>query len=228
MLTLKHLKRLHLGFTVPPGPEAMLDWFEALHASYIRNGEPTSPHVVLPDGRHATAAFNCEALLCHGNLRELAATALVIKLRQSGLSNIDGVFGSPRSTTLAADLGRLLWVPNYVVETAVGGGMVFRGGDLVPVGSVLLGVEASVRTLEVAATAAGAILCGAPNKVSFHPKVATIVYYPESLRTPAHENVMAIVEKEVAVWAEVDCPLCTQGSQAIPLDGKDKAKLFAK
>lgn len=96
----------------------------------------------------STGFFLCKRVLKFGNLREILGACIIERLEKAGLVRgfVKGVFGVPYSSiTLAADVARLLCVPNYIVEKGPKNDsgkdtMVFKDDDPIPAGSVLLQV----------------------------------------------------------------------------------------
>jgi len=218
-----------------PSSEDALEWLGLCQAGWVYKGNPTKPHVELASLKHSTGFFLCRKLLKYGNLREIIAACIIARLREAGIGEVDGVFGAPSSsTTLAADVGRLLRVPNYELEkgpkdAAGKTTMVFKADDPVPADSVLLSIEELMTTTESNSAARRAIVDANPYPVQFAPFIGVFVYRPPVIRrqAPNGDIIVPFVEKQIDAWDPQDCPECKKGSVAIKAKGDNWVKLLA-
>lgn len=203
-----------------PLDEDILEWFRLLEAGWVHSGDPKKPHAKLASGKCSTGFFLCKRVLKFGNLREILAACIIRKL---GLIDVDGVFGAPYSSiTLAADVARLLGVPNYIVEKGPKDAkgkdtMVFKDDDPIPEGSELLQVEELITTSGSCDAAKQAIITGNPFRVEFAPFIGVLVHRPPEIvrALPDGRKIEAVVERKVDAWDPADCPWCKQGSLAL-------------
>lgn len=228
MLTRETLKKLNLRYYTGshlPSPEDALEWFGVLEAGWIHDGNPARPHAKLASKKCSTGFFLCKRVLKFGNLREILAMCIVQKLQESvGALNIDGVYGAPYSSiTLAADVARLLGVPNYIVEkgpkdTNGKDTMIFKDDDPIPEDSTLLEVEGLTTVATSATAATEAIVRGNPYPVKFAPFVGVLVHRPPEIvhQLPDGRQIVAFIERQVDAWDPSDCPWCKQGSLPLP------------
>lgn len=229
MLTKEYLMELdlirYMGRHLP-SEEDVLEWFAVLQAGWAHNGDPKKPHAKLHSGKCSTGFFLCKRVLKYGNLREILAACIVERLEETGLVRgfVKGVFGAPYSSiTLAADVARLLCVPNYIVEKGPKDAngkdtMVFKDDDPIPAGSVLLQVEELITTSDSAMMAKEAIVRGNPHAVRFSPFIGALVHRPPEInrKLPDDRIIVPFIEKQVEAWWPADCPLCKQGSKPLP------------
>lgn len=229
MMNLESLTRLNPDHFSPvldnmPTSEEALEWFKILHAGWVHSGDPQKPHAVLHSGKHSNGFFLCKKVLKYGNLREILAACIINKLRKVGLGKVDGVFGSPYSSILlAGDVGRLLRVPIYVPEKdptdPTGKKMIFKPDDPVPEDSVLLQIEELVTTFDSGQATLSAIYGGNFYKVLISPFVGVLVYRPPRIDRvlPDGRIIVSFIEKQIDAWnPPPNCPLCKQGSAAVP------------
>ena len=207
-----------------PTPEDTLEWFQLLRGGWIHNGDPKRPHAKLASGKCSTGFFLCKRVLKFGNLRRILAACIIKELKKAGLGMVDGVFGAPYSSiTLAADVGDLLGVPNYIVEKGPKDAnskdtMIFKDDDPIPEGSTLLEIEELITVATSATSATQAIVCGNPYPVKFAPFVGVLVHRPpEIIRClPDGRQIMAFIERQVDAWDPSVCPKCKEGSVPLP------------
>lgn len=218
-----------------PSAEEIMHWFEVLEAGWVHDDNPKRPHAKLHSGKCSDGFFLVKKVLKYGNLREVLAAALVAKIPGPWRDKIGGVFGAPYSSiTLAADVARLLGVPNFIVEKGPKtfdnkAAMIFSADDPIPVDTMLFQVEDLITTFDSAQLTQEAIMAGNPEPVCFIPYIGAVVYRPSVyFDSYGGRRVIALVDKTVSAWDQADCPLCKQGS--IPLPPKVKgnwAKLTA-
>lgn len=222
MITREDLMSFNLHYSGTNWKESdILEWFSVLGAGWVHNGDPNKPHALLHSGRHSDGFFLCKKVLKFGNLREILAAMIAYQIRQKVFSKkINGVFGAPYSSiTLAADVARLLGVPNYIPEKdpVDPKKMVFKPDDPIPEGASLLQVEELITTFDSAQLAKDAIVAGNPNKVEFIPFIGSVIHRPSKMCDEYDgRKLIAIVNRQVSAWEAVDCPLCKQGSVALP------------
>ena len=211
-------------FQVPPSEDEVLEWFKVLKAGWVHNGNPRQCHALLHSGKHSDGFFLCKRVLKYPNLREILAKALALAFRSDSRGNhekVDGVFGAPYSSiTLAAEVGRFLGVPNYIVEKHyfqdIGNAMVFKSDDPIPEGARLLQVEELITTFDSAKATRDAIVAGNPNRVEFVPFVCTLVHRPSKMCEEYEgAKLVAIINRQVSAWDQTDCPLCKLGSVVV-------------
>jgi len=217
-----------------PEPKEAMEWFGALKAGWVHDGDPKKPHAQLASKKCSTGFFLVKKVLGFGNLREILAACIIKELRKVGLGKVDGVFGSPYSSILlAGDVGRLLGVKTYVPEkdpcNVAGKLMLFKPDDPVPEGSVLLQIEELMTTSGSCMETKQAIVAGSPYPVVFAPFVGVLVHRPPKI---VHElsdgrKIVPFIEKQVDAWDPPDCPWCKQGSIPLPPKGENWAKLTA-
>jgi len=215
-------------------PIVALEWFAALQAGWVHNGDHNKPHAILHSGLHSDGFFLCKRVLGFANLREILAGAIVVRLARANMDhNIGGVFGSPYSSILlAAEVARILRVKVYVPEKdptdPAGKCMIFKSDDPIPEGARLLQIEELVTTFDSGEATANAIVGGNPCPVAFMPFVGVLVHRPKIInRTLAdRREIVPFIEKQVSAWPADDCPLCKAGSPAV-FPKKDWAKLTA-
>lgn len=218
-----------------PSPKEAQEWLGLHQAGWVYKGDPAKPHVVLNSKKHSTAFFLCRKLLKFGNLREIIAACIIVRLREAGLGKVDGVFGAPSSsTTLAADVGRLLGVPNYELEKGPKcpdgkAAMIFKADDPIPEGSNLLRIEELVTTMDSDERACKAIVDTNPYPVQFVPQIGVFVYRPPVIQRELDDGsvIVPFIEQQVDAWEPADCPECKKGSVAIPAKGDNWARLLA-
>ena len=225
-----HLKGLSLSYRSCswkdlPTPETALEWFSELQAGWVHDGDPKKPHAKLASEKCSAGFFLCKRVLKYGNLREILAACIVRQLQMHiSVLDIDGVYGAPNSSiTLAADVARLLGVPNYIVEKGPKDAngkdtMIFKDDDPIPAGSVLLQIEELITVAGSAMMATEAIMLGNPYPVKFAPFVGVLVYRPPALFRclPDGRQIVAFIERQVDAWDPSVCPLCKQGSVPLP------------
>ncbi len=229
------LRLLDIGVRNPlPSPEEVLEWFRFLRAGWVHNGDPAKPHAKLHSGKCSTGFFLCKGVLAHGNLREILAACMIEELVKAGLGRVDGVFGSPQSSILlSGDVGRLLGVKTYVLEKdsfdPAGKRMLFKADDAIPEGAVLQQIEELVTTWASGDASKQAIIVGNPHSVVFSPLVGVLVHRPRELirALPDGRTIVPFIEKQVDAWDPSECPLCRQGSIALPPKGENWARLTA-
>jgi orotate phosphoribosyltransferase len=208
-------------------------WFKVLEAGWTHDGNPAKPHALLHSGKHSDGFFLCKKVLMWPNLRTILANTLVQMLRKRFFEEIDGVFGAPYSSiTLAAEVGRILKIPNYVPEKdpkdPAGKKMIFKPDCVIPAGAKLLRVEELITTNDSAKATEDAIIAGNPLPVELLPFVCTVVHRPPVMVDKYGDvEVIAIINRQVSAWNPEDCPLCKAGSVAISAKGENWAKLTA-
>jgi orotate phosphoribosyltransferase len=231
MLSRKNLMGLNLQYYTGghlPSPTDVLDWFTVFEAGWMHDARPQSPHALLASGKHSNGFFLCKRVLKFGNLREILAACIIDNLRQStGMGEMwtpGGVYGAPYSSiTLAADVGRLLGVPNYIVEKGPKDAngkdtMIFKDDDPIPEGTTLLEIEELITVATSVTAATNAIVNGNPYPVEFAPYVGALIHRPPELvrRLSDGREIAAFIERQVDAWSPSDCPLCQFGSKVLP------------
>lgn len=221
---------------VLPMQDEILNWFAVLQAGWTWKEDSKKPHALLHSGKHSSGFFLCKKVLKFPNLREIFAACIVRSLYDAGMGKVDGVFGAPYSSiTLAADVGRILGVPNYIVEKGLLADdagkptMVFKTDDPIPADSVLLRVEELITTTDSCMMATNAVLQQNSYPVQMTPYIGTLIHRPSRLTTYAEDGskIVAVVQKIVGAWDPNSCPLCAQGSEALAPKGENWAKLVA-
>lgn len=218
-----------------PTEEEFLEWFSVLQAGWVHNGDPKNPHVYLASKKHSSGFFLCKRILKYPNLREIVAASIIARLEAEFFPmKFNGVFGAPYSSiTLAAEVGRLLNIPNYIVEKGPKENgqetMVFKADDPPQKGSCLLEIEELVTTSGSGMKAAEAIQAICPEAV-FPPFIGVFVHRPsERCRFfPDGRKIVSVIERIVDNWDPSECPLCKQGSEALEPKGQNWAKLTGK
>ena len=214
-----------------PSADDTLPWFSVLEAGWVHDENPKRPHAKLHSGKCSNGFFLCKRVLKFPNLREILAACLVRELSEAGLGVVDGVFGSAYSSiTITADVGRLLRVPNYIVEKGPKDPntgkdtMVFKDDDPVPEGSVLLQIEELVTTKDSTLLASNAIIKGNPYQVRLAKFVGVLVHRPDEIDRclPDGRELRPFIERKVGLWnpGPATCGYCAQGSEPIPPKAK--------
>lgn len=228
MLTRETLKRLNLHCYTGdhlPSPEDVLEWFSILEAGWVHDGDPKKPHAKLASGKCSTGFFLCKRVLKYGNLREILAACIVRRLQKHiDVLDVDGVYGAPYSSiTLAADVARLLGIPNYIVEKGPKDAngkdtMIFKDDDPIPAGSVLLEVEELITVATSVTSATQAIVQGNPYPVKFAPFVGVLVHRPPEIVRCLSDGreIIPFIERRVDAWDPSVCPKCKEGSVPLP------------
>lgn len=227
-----NLRDFHGNF---PSNRRLLEWFTVLEAGWVHDGYPDKPHAKLHSGKHSTGYFLCKRVLQYGNLREILAAVIVHELKKvMSLDTVHGVFGAPNSsTTLAADVGRLIGVPNHEIEKNIGTDgsvvMTFKPDAPIRKGANLLRVEELVTTLDSSNKATAAVINRNPHPVNILPQIGVLVYRPPVIcrQQPNGSLIVPAIECQVDAWEPRDCPLCKKGSLAIEPKGANWAQLVS-
>ncbi|MEK7551789.1 MAG: phosphoribosyltransferase family protein [Patescibacteria group bacterium] len=208
------------------------DWaraYENKGALWFHDGIAKRPHALLTSGKHSNGFFNSELVMEDPILLDKAARALLNLLEQNGLRlfEVARVVGPAMGAiTLAHDLARHisrerlsgLCLRAYTEKAAEGETklMVFKKTTIRPLEKVLLVEDVlttggSVNLSATAVTDAGGIVL---------PFVAVLVNR-SGLDEVDGKKIVALIDRPMPMWAPEECPLCTQGSEAIRPKGTE-------
>lgn len=202
------------------------DWMETYRnhqALWVHGGDPKKPHVVLSAGEHSSGFFNSVRVTENSRLANFAASDLVEKLRREGLdpNNIDRVVGPAMGAiTLAHDISRHIGrvdgracLSGYAEKIGEGANktMVFKKTILGKSERLLyaedvLTTGSSVQLMDDPVRQAGAIIL---------PWIAVLVNR-SGLKEVGGKKIVALIDHPMPKWQADACPLCAQGSEAIP------------
>lgn len=215
----------------PPEWEAELKELGALR---YHDGNMLRPHYLLTSGKHSNGFCNCEILMENTTLLTKACYDLVALLKQAGLDIAlpDRVVGPAMGAiTIAHEVALHMGVARnrpclraYVEKpTEPGGPMTFTRTAIKPGERVLL-VE-DVLTTGGSVERARAAVEKAGGEVL--PFVAVLVNRSGLVHLD-DVPIIALVHKCLPTWEPDECPLCTQGSEAIRPKGTENwARLTA-
>ena len=200
--------------------EEVLRMFQEYNAAWIHNGNPQNPHAELTSGKCSNAFFDCLRVLCHPNLNEMLAKALVEKLRDRGVREVDWVIGSPYAAiAFSYEVAKMLGAVHGFAEKVLSSNgekeMAWPRLEI-PGGAKVLQVEELITTSKTFRAVCAAVRRDNPNPVEFLPVVGTIIHRPPEL--PADYSGVEVVSlAELEVWAvdPKDCPLCAKGSERL-------------
>lgn len=198
---------------------AIVLWFEIFDAIWIHNGDNSSPHAELTTGLCSNGYFNCPEILKYGNLNEIFAFQLYLKLLESGINEneIDWVIGSPYSAiTFSYEVSKLFGAIHGFTEKdpndPKGKRMLWRRMNI-PKGSKVLQIEELISTSHTFKEVRRAVEDGNAEPVDFLPEVGVLIHRPAKLPIDyGDRKIVALVEREIWAIDPKDCHLCKNGS----------------
>jgi len=193
--------------------------FEKRGALWIYQGEssPDRPHGLMTSGKHSNGFFNGSLVVRDSKLLPLCCGTL---LDLSGLdrARIDSVWGSAMGgIPIAYEVARHIRVPFGFTEKGDGVMLVKRfpvkSGERVLVTEDVMTTGGTTQKTIFALENAGAIIMD-----------EIFVLVNRSGKTELDgRNIVALINRELPLWDEVDCPYCAVGSKALrPKDNWEK------
>lgn len=216
-----------------------LEWigkYKEKDALWIHDGNPRRPHALLTSGKHSSGFFNSRLVIPDEALLSLAASDLAesLVLRGIDIAQIECVVGPQTGATklselIAREIMTRTKTPcsfaSPAKHTADGvKSMVFSNADLplmqdrrVLLCEDVLSTGGSVDLAAAAVTRAGGTIL---------PFVLVLVNR-SGLSEGGGRKILSLIERSMPMWIPDECPLCMQGSQAIPPKGENWALLNA-
>lgn len=208
--------------------ETELHWvrqYEAKKALWIHDGNPKRPHALLTSGKHSNGFFNSRLVIPDEVLlREAVSDLLKLFVFHGGdIGVVEGVVGPQTGATKMSEYAsdqitaytrrECFWASPAKSENHGIKSMVFTQEELtfLPGQQVLLYEDVlttggSVDLTTTAIINAGGIVL---------PYVLVLVN--RSGRTEVSgKKIIALINREMPMWGAEYCPLCSEGSEAIP------------
>lgn len=207
-----------------------IDEYTRMDALWIHDGNPKRPHALLRSQNHSNGFFNSRPVIANEELLREAARDLIEKLKQIDFdfTDVDRVVGPQTGATKLAEVlsEEIAAVRGYPCAWASpekqGEGderrMVFTDTTVLP-GERILSAD------DVLTTGGSVGLV----EYAVEQEKASVLSLTLALvnRSPhTHINgkpVIALINKSMPMWPPEECPLCKQGSDALPAkDNWDK------
>jgi len=201
-----------------------IEQYKKRKAFWMHGGNSKQPHALLTSGKHSNGFFNSGLITEDPKLLDAAARKLCELLKEQPFCMINRVVGPAMGAiTLAHDVGRLTDAfTAYAEKTEIDGkkAMVFTKSRVLPNENILLAEDVlstggSVELLSKAAEDAGGVVL---------PFVLALVNR-SGLTHVGDRRIIALVDTELPMWEEGECPLCKKGSKAIRPKGENWALL---
>lgn len=203
-----------------------IDAYQKRNALWIHSSNPKQPHALLRSGKHSSGFFNSRLVISDEALLLDAASDLLELLANIGEAeglDVDVVVGPQTGATKLSELISIvvqeytgedcLWASPAKSEIDGKKSMVFSSIDLALLRgqSVLLCEDVlttggSVDLASDAVTKAGGIVL---------PFILTLVNR-SGLTEVNGKKIIALIDRSMPMWQPEECPLCKDGSEAIP------------
>lgn len=203
--------------------EQWIQAYQDREALWFHDGNPRRPHALLSAGRHSNGYFNSELIIQESALLDQAAADLLSLLQKAGLNitYVERVVGPAMGAiTLAHDLARHIGyatqsacLRGYTIKAGEKGGETMAFDDRVQVqpGEKVLLAEDVVTTFRTVKLTAEVLI---DKEAVPLPFVSALVN--RSGETEVSQfKIVALIQKPMATWDAIDCPLCKEGSRAI-------------
>ncbi|MCE9643666.1 hypothetical protein K8Q93_00215 [Candidatus Parcubacteria bacterium] len=205
------------------GEAGWIAQYQQMNALWMHDGNPKRPHALLTSGQHSGGFFNSSLVMEDPVVLDHAAIELVTSLAKAGLvlSEVDRVVGPAMGAiTLAHDVCRHI---SYMTgrhclcayAEKIGEGkdkeMRFNRTVIRPDEKILL-VEDVVTTGSSLALVAEAVTVKGGEVLPFDAALVN----RSGLKMNGERTIVSLIDRHLPSWLPEDCPLCTQGSVAIP------------
>lgn len=202
--------------------EEILGWFDVYDAVWMHDGRPESPHAELSGGKCSNGFFDCMRVLCNPKLCEILARQLVRKLKEAGIEKVDWVIGSPYAAiTFSHEVAKGFNAvhaftekdPRVIPTDPKRKGMLWQRMQI-PKNAIVLQVEELITTSRTFKEVRWAVEKGNYEPIEWLPVVGTLVHRPPTKLPVTYDGIeiVSLVEVEIEVWTQEDCPLCKIGS----------------
>lgn len=199
-------------------PDDAMQIFRNLDASWVHDGNASSPHAKLTSGKCSNAYFNCTIPLSYPFLSELFAASLAHRIRKQYSGKVDWVIGSPMAgITFAHDVARMLGAKRsaFVEKDPDNKGHFLWKRLQIPEGDTVLQVEELTTTSFTLCGVRDAIDEQNDYPVDWIDNVGILVHRPPELPVKSYDGRPIVPLIEQAVWAvpQEECSLCANGSK---------------
>lgn len=192
--------------------------FQQRGALWIYQGEPSEdrPHGLMTSGKHSNGFFNGSLVIRDTKLMPLACASL-FDLSNLDQTNINSVWGSAMGgITIAYEIARHIGVPAGFTEkdgdTMVAKRFPIEAGERVLVTEDVMTTGGTTQKTIFALENAGAIVLD-----------EIFVLVNRSGQTELDgRKIVALINRELPLWNEADCPYCQAGSKALRPKGNWK------
>lgn len=215
-------------------------WFtqyEILNALWAHEGSPEQPHALLASGNHSNGFFNSRFVIPQERLLRDAASDLLEIFAQKGgdISKVQAVVGPQTGATKLAEFisdqistftkNYCFWASPAKSEDAGKKSMVFNEEDrsFLPGQSCLL-CEDVLTTGRSVLLAEKAILDIGGSTLPY----ILVLVNRSGLKEVEGKKIIALINRYLPIWTPEECPLCKEGSKAIPPKGENWELLKSK
>ncbi len=196
--------------------------------------EKSHYHALLSSGKHSDGYIDCSQVLKYTNLRDIFAQRMVEEVLFPNITvtgtiiEIDYVVSSSMAAITIGD-GVATYLNSAFIYTEKINGVQKLKRFEIPSGAKILQVEELVTTLKTSCQVTQAILERNKNVEFIRDKngkivVLTLVHRPKKLVEYPNYQVLPLIEMKIHNWNPKECPLCRDGSKALP--PKSNWKLF--
>ncbi len=220
------LSEIKNGNFIPP--EEIIRWLDLVQGYWMfdHNGDPARPHALLTSGKHSDGYVNCPKLLQYPKALNILAVQLVEKFRRSefyeDFSNMyrapDIVFGSAYSAITFSEALAYQYNARHGFTEKTDDGMKIKQGDIFPGDQILL-VEELITTFKTTNKQVAAIKKEMAERSQLQPLLMVFVNRTGQKIYKAYYDwpIVSLLEVDIQNWdTKDDCPLCQNGSKAIP------------
>ena len=205
-------------------PEEVTHIYRQCDAFWEYDGNPDTPHVRSLSGLHLDWFMNSHEVLSHTNLCQLFAHQAIRVVRQQYDSPIAWALGSSTAASdFSKDVANALEARHDVFGAGPKNEQIWKG-PLIGKHEVICQFEELMNR----ATATNAVRAGLraahPYELTFAPFMFTIIHRSE-IEEIEGARVLSLARYPSRCWEAKDCPLCKQGSEAIPAKGTNWQRL---
>ncbi|MAF13401.1 MAG: hypothetical protein CMI53_00705 [Parcubacteria group bacterium] len=191
-----------------------IEYLVGLHAYWGYAGEACSerPHAKMNNGQHSGGFFDGRLVTRETSVCTTVCGDLLERLQQDGKVNPNSVWGSAMgAVVLAYELARQMnkqtgFTVKHVHDEgmSVGRFPVTEGEYILMVGDVLV-TGTTTKNSIIALTANGAVVL---------PYILVLVNR-SGLTEIEGRKIISLINRELPLWDEVECPYCKEGSKAV-------------
>jgi orotate phosphoribosyltransferase len=202
--------------------------FKEKGALWIHDGNPDSPHPQLPFGMHSNGFFDSRLVTANKDLMHEAVFDLIHQLHgnKGKIGEVDCVVGPQTSATVLADIMSekiasltdkfcFYLSPAKHEEDGVKSIVLNEEEMLVLPGQTALLCEDVVTKLLSVQLAADAVKRAGGQVLNF----VTVLLNRSGQKEIDGIRVISLIDIHLPIWTPEECPLCKQGSKAIPPKG---------